>query len=409
MRVRIHRGTKQIGGTCVELQQYERRLVLDFGLPLDGQPHDKSLVPQLALDDIDAIVISHPHIDHYGLIHHVPAETPVAMGAAARRIVSTAAPFTGQVLPSLAGPVLSHEKSLKFGPFTITPFLVDHSAFDAYSLLIEAGGKRLFYSGDFRGHGRKSQLFERMLSEPPAEIDVLLMEGSSLTRMAADHHFPSECHVESQLVNTINKTLGLVLMHTSAQNIDRVVSLYRACRKTGRTLVIDLYAAAILEATGNAHIPQSDWPGVALFVPESQRRLIKRNGWFELLDRHKKHRIFPESLKSLAANSVMLFRPMMMADLEKSDALHEASFIYSQWLGYLESGTYHEMERWLFRHGIPMNHIHTSGHASPVDLQRFAAAMAPKSIVPIHSFAPEKYKQLFDNVIYRNDGEWWGV
>ena len=125
MRVRIHRGTKQIGGTCVELQQYERRLVLDFGLPLDGQPHDKSLVPQLALDDIDAIVISHPHIDHYGLIHHVPAETPVAMGAAARRIVSTAAPFTGQVLPSLAGPVLSHEKSLKFGPFTITPFLVD--------------------------------------------------------------------------------------------------------------------------------------------------------------------------------------------------------------------------------------------------------------------------------------------
>lgn len=105
----------------------------------------------------------------------------------------------------------------------------------------------------------------------------------------------------------------------------------------------------------------------------------------------------------------MLFRPMMMADLEKSDALHEASFIYSQWLGYLESGTYHEMERWLFRHGIPMNHIHTSGHASPVDLQRFAAAMAPKSIVPIHSFAPEKYEQLFENVIYRNDGEWWEV
>ena len=44
---------------------------------------------------------------------------------------------------------------LEIGPFVITPYLVDHSAFDAYSLLVEAGGRRLFYSGDFRAHGRK--------------------------------------------------------------------------------------------------------------------------------------------------------------------------------------------------------------------------------------------------------------
>ena len=45
MKVRIHRGTKQIGGTCVELVASNQRLLLDFGLPLDGDPADESLVP----------------------------------------------------------------------------------------------------------------------------------------------------------------------------------------------------------------------------------------------------------------------------------------------------------------------------------------------------------------------------
>jgi ribonuclease J len=53
------------------------------------------------------------------------------------------------------------------GPFRVTPFLVDHSAYDAYGLLIESGGKRLFYSGDFRAHGRKGMLFDRLIAQPP--------------------------------------------------------------------------------------------------------------------------------------------------------------------------------------------------------------------------------------------------
>ena len=56
---------------------------------------------------------------------------------------------------------------VEIGPFRVTPYLVDHSAFDAYSLLVEADGKRVFYSGDFRGHGRKGKLFEAMVTRPP--------------------------------------------------------------------------------------------------------------------------------------------------------------------------------------------------------------------------------------------------
>jgi len=46
MRVCIHRGSKEIGGSCLEVESGGKRLLLDFGLPLEAQ---KEAAPQLAL------------------------------------------------------------------------------------------------------------------------------------------------------------------------------------------------------------------------------------------------------------------------------------------------------------------------------------------------------------------------
>jgi ribonuclease J len=114
-----------------------------------------------------------------------------------------------------------------------------------------------------------------------------------------------------------------------------MVSLYRACKRTGRTLIIDLYAAEILRATGN-NIPQSDWPNVAVYVPQYQRIQIKRSGRFDLLDPHKTNRVFVERLEDLAPRAAMLFRPAMLRDLDHAGCLSGARAIWSQWDGYLK-------------------------------------------------------------------------
>jgi hypothetical protein len=41
-------------------------------------------------------------------------------------------------------------------------------------------------------------------------------------------------------------------------------------------LVIDLYAAAVLAATGNRNIPQSLWDDVRMFVPQRQRARVRK-------------------------------------------------------------------------------------------------------------------------------------
>ena len=76
-----------------------------------------------------------------GALAHVAGPTvPVYLGAATHRILKAAAPFVPRpYVPALA---VEYESGvpLSIGPFRITPHLVDHSAYDAYAIEVEAGG-----------------------------------------------------------------------------------------------------------------------------------------------------------------------------------------------------------------------------------------------------------------------------
>jgi len=415
MRVCIHRGAKEIGGSCVELESQGQRLILDMGLPLDAENNNVKFLPAISsLDGNDpsllGIMISHPHVDHFGLLAHISEEIPVGMGAAARRILKAAKPFMPGKWPAPEkGWDYQSEVPFEVGPFTITPYLVDHSAYDAYALLIESDGKRLFYSGDFRAHGRKGNLFDRMLANPPKNIDVMLLEGSSLGRLDDDKQFPTETDLETRFETALKEIPGLAMVHCSSQNIDRIVSIMRASKRTGRKLVIDLYTSVILEATGNPKLPQSDWSDVVLMIPQSQRVKIKKNAWFDLLKQHSSNRIFREKLNANPEQYTLLFRPLYQGDLTRGECLADASYIYSQWEGYWDRGEYDDVKQWLTENGIKKQSIHTSGHASPVDLNRFVKALNPGKVVPIHTFKPEQYETMYPNVEMHSDGEWWSI
>src|SRR5207302_9640325 len=104
---------------------------------------------------------------------------------------------------------LVHRVPIELGPFRITPYLNDHSAFDAYSLLVEADGRRLFYTGDIRGHGRKKGIFEELLRKPPTDVDVLLMEGTNIRpRGGSDVGQPNEQEVEQACVAAFKAAPG---------------------------------------------------------------------------------------------------------------------------------------------------------------------------------------------------------
>ena len=411
MRCRIHRGCHEIGGNCIEIESQGKRIVLDIGLPLKNE--NKATVPNISgLDSPDnsllGIFISHPHPDHYGLLERITEPVPVFMGDAARRIIEVSAFFTplpalGQAQPQ----TFSDGETIEIGPFTITPISIDHSAHDSYCLLVEADGKRLLYSGDLRAHGRKAELFHRLVSDPPPNIDVLICEGTQIGRVP-DFAYPDEHSVAARMAELFKNTEGMCLVWCSGQNIDRIASVFEATKQSGRQLILDMYTAEIMRAIGDADLPKPGQNGVTVYLPQSQRtRIIDEGLVDEIIGPYYPHRIYKKALVEAASRSVMIFRPSMLRDLQREQCLAGATLISSVWSGYVHR-SHDELEQ-MRQMGIERFHVHTSGHATVDELQKFVDAFPVSRVVPIHLEDREGFGRLSSNVELRNDHEWWEV
>jgi len=455
LEVRIHRGAHEIGGNCVELRHGQDTLILDIGKPLTAAWDEVVPLPAaIGLDEDGTrplgVVISHGHQDHWGLAPQLPTDIPVFIGEGAASILR-AAQFWGSGVDLHEAGHLHDRVPFTLGPFTITPYLADHSAYDAFSLLIEAGGRSLFYTGDIRGHGRKAAAFERLLAEPPSPVHAILMEGTSFRTVdpddsgsaesdsdgsdsdddtAADSGLAvdsdadataqapalaslTESEVEIQLADTLRATTGLVVVLGSAQNIDRLVTVYRATLRADRDLVVDLYTADIAAATGRPSIPAvgDDWPRVHVYAPLRQRVRVKDSGEFERVDRVRERRLYAEQLRE-RASQLVLFGAYQgeIPNLIREGLLTGGAVVWSMWDGYLGEPSGKRLQAALQSASIPLIQRHTSGHATPADLVRLVQALRPDVVVPIHTEAPDAYASTIGELVQPHaDGTWWAV
>ena len=422
MRLTIHRGTHEIGGTCIELQARKSKILLDFGLPLVDQNREpfnsdkiinkskEQLIKSGILPSIeglykneetrfDAILLSHPHQDHYGLLSYVHTEIPIYLSKGCKKLIEVSH-FFGQT-PCKLENVTTVEtwKPFQMGDFKITPYLVDHSGFDALAFLIESEGKKIFYTGDFRGHGRKSILFDNLIKHPPQDIDYLILEGSMIGRDKGK--YKTEPDIEKALTKLFKENI-LFFIACSSQNIDRIVSIFRACIKTNRIFVIDPYTAYILDQLKDIseRIPQYDWGKniKIFFIPNSYTQKMAKD---KSLFKFKSAKITYPEIQELKDKIVIKDNYLTRTVFAKKKDITDSKLIYSMWDGYLP-----EVEPFWAEYKIPIIQIHTSGHAYIDELQKFVKAIKPKCIIPVHTFYPKEYGKIFEeNVMQVEDRE----
>ena len=348
---RILDGEGKIGANLIEIAYRQIRILVECGVELNPTAEGTALRERVVKSgDYNACFVTHYHADHAGII----ADMDMSM-----RCIVYVGSRTKRVLESLCRRkfrnVVGQDGAKKFGGVTVTPFVCDHSALDSRMLLFEADGKSVLYTGDFRANGRKS--FPALLERLPEKVDVLICDSTAMGK----GENKSERQLEKEFREAFSATDGDVYVLTSATNFDRIVTVYKACRKCGKKLVVDGRQAEILNAAGGS-IPH----------PRSHAGFIVEGG-------------DASALADTAGGYVMLVRSSMGEICRNLLRVRtEATLVYSMWKGYEEKEA---MKNFLdiFRNGgVRKEYIHTSGHADGNAVRRLVERVKPDEIHYVH-------------------------
>lgn len=385
MKVNIIRGKNQIGGNIIEISTEKTKILLDAGLGLDGGNTLPDIRGLFDFAGYNAIFVSHYHSDHLGLVYRAHKDIPVYMGEGCYKIVSASDRYKSRDTITPKG-FLHHRQKIVIGDITVTPFLCDHSAFDSYMLLCEAQGESVLYTGDFRSNGRKP--FEWLLNSLPKKVDKLICEGTTLSR---DGYVPqTETALEEKAAKLFSETRGPVFVLQSSMNIDRIVTMYRAAKRTGRVFLEEAYMAEIAAAAGE-HIPNPQFADVYAFITSPSR--------YEFIEKYQR-----KIGKSTIAQKrfVMCVRTSMLDYLKSLSELmsfENGILVYSFWSGYRETESMKPFLTECEKMGLRIEILHTSGHADEGTIRKLIQRVNPSVLIPVHTENAEKFREIAPEII----------
>jgi len=365
--ITVYDGANTIGGNKIYVEERGRGLFLDFGMNFakygeffeeylserDGRGiHDLlflNLIPRLNIYrrdlitrdvdvsryprlNVEAVLLSHAHLDHCGNIGLLDERIPVMASpttiailkalrdASPSRIGSEIAYLSRKVPMDETGLVLESEerrepyrgrdfycafppskemcalmsqkpgqesksaKKLEPGklcrseeldlPFEVEAYAVDHSIYGAVGYVLR-GDTTVAYTGDFRLHGKKQEK-TRAFVKAAKGASTLVIEGTTVGREGAEGA-PSvgEDEVLQKCLAATEETDKLVVADFSARNFERLETFAEIARETGRQLVVvakDAYTLHAMECADGVRRMGKD---MLIYYELKNRRYLK--------------------------------------------------------------------------------------------------------------------------------------
>jgi KH/beta-lactamase-domain protein len=219
-------GFREVGRSSLFLQTSNSKILLDCGVNVAGADDKSSYpylnVPEFILDDLDAVIISHAHLDHSGFLpylYHYGYEGPVYCTTPTRDLMTllqldhidiahredSPLPFNVKHVKKC----IKHTITLDYGEVTdiapdirLTLHNAGHILGSAITHMHIGDGQHNFvYTGDFKFE--RSRLLEPALAKFP-RIESLVMES---TYGGHDDVQPTRNDAEKELIKTIYRTI----------------------------------------------------------------------------------------------------------------------------------------------------------------------------------------------------------
>jgi len=481
-------GVDEIGGNKILLEDQDTKIFLDFGMSFNqsgmyfseflsprncnglGDYFATGLLPDIKgvyredylnimgrpKEDrqIDAVLVSHAHMDHMSYLHHLRSDIDLVMSKGTHAICCTLQETRSsgvndlliktpsfQIRPSKRGDgftkvtkrdgyderpckIINYNEKFKVGDLEVIAFEVDHSLPGATAYLIHASEGSILYTGDYRFHGYLGEKTKEMIQAVSDEdIDVVITEGTRIESNSGT----SEKEVYENAKQLTEQTNGLVVVTFPARDLTRLSTFYRIACETGRKLVIDFDQAYLLEQFRkfSDRYPNSDDPNICLFAARKSWGLAGRKDVesnvdglcypdnicdqdYSTWEREYLHRDNTVNYLDLQdQNEYILvcsyFQLNQLIDIQPVSGSKYLRSITEPFSDEMKLDA-ERVKNWLDLlklelHGMDSeDKLHASGHASGREVKETLETIKPKKIIPIHTENPDHFKQFFGNV-----------
>ncbi|MEM3577443.1 MAG: MBL fold metallo-hydrolase [Candidatus Bathyarchaeia archaeon] len=420
--ITFYGGVNEIGGNKILIQDREIRVLFDFGLsyaarrrfyspPFLSPRSEKSLqelgiLPKIKgvykFDEepcaIDAVFISHAHMDHSAYLSFIKREIPVYCGETMKIILQALGEIRRADLEfnveGIEFQTFRTGKKIRVDNLEVEPVHVDHSVPGAYGFIIHTSSGSIAYTGDFRTHGAKHEMTRDFVEKAvEAEPEAVITEATNMTGA----HVSSEAEVKGKLNEIVGHASGIVLVDFASTDVDRLNSLYCAAKNNGRCLAVSLKQAYLMEALRedkHLEIPCLSDDGILVFRKSKRVRDKWENALIES---------YPDKVKSaseVSKQQCKIVLALSFYDLEELVEIKpEAGSCYvlsaSEPFNEEMEIDYERLVNWLEHYGLPQYHAHVSGHIMPIQLKNILKEIGAKQVFPVHTEKPN----LFANFI----------
>ena len=401
---------EQIGGCFTVITTSKAKIMIDYGQALPGAKTEQEDF-DWEHDTVDAVFVTHYHGDHVGRILDIPSNIPIYMGKTTRQIMLN----IHETLMSV--PELQEEQNRwvellngnrikeiqenkvisDIEGLAVTPYSVDHSAYDAYMYLIEADGKVILHTGDFRGHGYRGakmiEVIQNHVHKNGRKVDYLITEGTMMgDRKNEKVKKESELYQEAKALFKEHRHVFLII---SSTNLDSLTSFYHAAKDNRMNMYCyNYYFYKQLQTFSNTAGERSPW--------------YQFKGVYTVdLEKQLSHKLWDEDKSQEEFMREYGFLCVIKPDEKYQDWIERFKdknplVIYSMWDGYIDvkKGKDAYNETWAkffapYKTSGQFRDMHTSGHATAKMIEDVIKAVDPKEeIIPMHTENVEGFREL---------------
>jgi ribonuclease J len=466
MKIICYGGVNTIGGNKIFLEDGDTRIFLDFGMDFtdnerfftDFMPERKcsrikdlitlGLLPNLkglyrrdycshmglsTVEEnmVDAVVISHAHLDHMDYVSWLREDIPICVSAGTKVImnlfdtVGFGSEFL-QINPSFMfvekkrGEGLKRRTArdgvierniqtftqgskFKIGDLEILPCAVDHSLTGATAFIIYTSVGPVIYTGDLRFHGRHPKNSAKFVEEAAKDKPIIMLsEGTRVDQLEN----VTEEDVETRSATLIKNERGIVIADFPIRDTDRLQTFYNVAVNNGRKLAIETRQALLLKLlreNGIAEFPEPTDKNLAIFLPRKGWGLIGRQDvpsdqieddyqpWEKEFLAYP-NAVMADDIRGHQSNYVVFSNSFQLNNLLDIQPLADSTYIRSLCEPFTESMELdsQRVKNWLERFGLsPGYHIHASGHANGKHLLAMIEQINPTNLMPIHTKYPK--------------------